>query len=85
MSGANGDNLHCLVGHKYPAADGGNYGIYVVGCIPETGDLVVVTVAGGKVRYDEEPHRLDAFKASYRYQLSLPNAGVLTPSEARQL
>ena len=80
MSEANGDNLHCFVGHTYPAADGGNYGIYVVGCIPEKNDLVVMTVAGGKVRYDEEPRRLDAFKASYRYKLSLPNA----ESEASQ-
>jgi len=74
MSEANGDKLHCFVGHKFRAADGGDYGIYVVGCIPEKDDLVVMTVSGGKVRYDEEPRRLDAFKASYRYILDLPNA-----------
>jgi len=76
MSGSKGDNLHCFVGHMYPAADGGNYGIYVVGCIPEKNDLVVMTVAGGKVRYDEEPRRLDAFKAGYRYNLSPPNDSI---------
>ena len=42
MKEAKGDNLQRLVGHKYPAADGGNYGIYVVGCIPEKDDLVVM-------------------------------------------
>ena len=77
MNAVNGDNLHCFVGHKYPAADGGDYGIYVVGCIPEKDDLVVMTVSGGKVRYDEAPRRLDAFKASYRYKLSVPNDQAL--------
>lgn len=67
----NKDSLHHFIGHQYPAADGGDYGIYVVGCIPEKNDLVVMSVVGGKVRYDEEPRRLDAFKASYRYQLNV--------------
>jgi len=71
----NGDSLHRFIGHKYPAADGGNYGIYVVGCIPEKNDLVVMTVLGGEVKYDlnSPPRRLDAFKASYRYKLNMPD------------
>lgn len=63
-------NLSKLIGHKYPAADGGNYGIYVVGYIPEQNDLIVLKVCGGSVCYDKPLMRIDAFKASYRYRLS---------------
>ena len=58
-----------LMGKQFMAADGGNYGIYVVGCLPEKDDLIVMTVVDGKVQYDKHPHRIDLFKASYRYIL----------------
>jgi hypothetical protein len=67
--GTNPDQFHRFIGRQFRAKDGGDYGIYVVGCIPEKNDLVVMSVSGDKVRYDEEPRRLDAFKASYRYQM----------------
>jgi hypothetical protein len=68
MSYRKGEQLRELVGNKYPAADGGSYGIYVVGCIPEKDDLVVLYTHNGVVEYGE-PRRLDGFKASYRYCL----------------
>ena len=80
---AKGDSIHRFVGHKYPAADGGNYGIYVVGCIPEKNDLVVIPVSGGEVKYDQPPRRLDAFKASYCYKLNMPNRAERQEGEGR--
>jgi len=70
----NGDSLHRFIGHKYPAANGCNHGIYVVGCIPEKNDLVVMSISRGEVEYANSPRRLDAFKASYRYKLNMPDA-----------
>ena len=69
------EDFQKFIGKCYPAADGGNYGIYVVGALPEKQDFIVMTVLGGKVQYgvDEPPRRLDMFKASYRYQLDKPS------------
>ncbi len=64
-------NPERYVGRNHQAADGGNYGIYIVGLLPEKDDFVVMyTFDGGKIRYDEDPRRLDYFKASYRYILT---------------
>ena len=58
--------------YYYPAADGGDYGITIVGNLPEKNDFIVMNVTKGKVRYDEPPRRLDIHKASYRYQMNKP-------------
>ncbi len=63
------NNLYQFLGNIYPAANGENFGIYVVGCIPEKQDLIVLSVVGGKIKYNEQPRRLDAWKASYKYKL----------------
>ncbi len=57
------------VGRNHQAADGGNYGIYIVGLLPEKKDFVVMHTVNGAILYSEDPHRLDYFKASYRYIL----------------
>jgi len=64
---------YTLIGKQIPAADGGNYGHLVVGYNPRANDLLVVPIrwsTGEPLNpADTEPHRLDLFKASYRYQL----------------
>ena len=56
------------IGEYFKAADGGNYGIYIVGILLKVEDFVVMTTINGKIVYSEEPRRLDYFKASYRYK-----------------
>jgi hypothetical protein len=63
------NNPEDYVGWNHLAADGGNYGIFIVGLLPEKNDFVVMNTVGGKIRYDEAPRRIDYFKASYRYRL----------------
>lgn len=64
---------HTLIGKQIPAADGGNYGHLVVGYNAKSNDLLVVPIrwSTGEPLHPAttEPHRLDLFKASYRYQL----------------
>jgi hypothetical protein len=62
-----------LVGGKFRASDGGNYGIYVVGYVPEQISLVVLTIRGRdfKVQYDEPPRLLSAKMAMHLYDLKV--------------
>lgn len=65
-------NPHSLIGKQVPAADGGDYGHLVVGFDQEADDLLVIPIrwsTGEPLRSGDGPQRLDAFKASYRYQL----------------
>lgn len=60
------------VGGFYPAADGGSYGIRILGYVRETMEFIVIVCnANGKsLQYGpQDPHRLAAIKASYRYKL----------------
>ena len=53
-----------------PAADGGNYGVRVIGYIEETDDYLVMNITWNTkelITKDSEPRRLNAFKMSYRY------------------
>jgi hypothetical protein len=63
-----------LIGKVFMAADGGNYGIFVISYLEEVDDLVVINTIGKKIDYSQENkiHRLDVFKASYRYVLDEP-------------
>jgi len=63
-----------LINKVFMAADGGNYGIFVIGYLEEVDDLVVIDTIGKKIdyRYYNPIHRLDVFKASYRYVLDEP-------------
>jgi hypothetical protein len=63
------DNPGRYVGQYHQAADGGNYGIFIVGVLPEKQDFVVLNTLNGEIQYNEEPRRIDYFKASYRYVL----------------
>ena len=64
---------HTIVGKQVPAADGGDYGHLIVGFNESTRDFHVVPIkwSTGEPLYPgaAEPHFLDLFKASYRYQL----------------
>lgn len=67
-----------LVGGKFRAFDGGNYGIYVVGYVPEQISLVVLTIRGRdfKVQYDEPPRLLSAKMAMHLYDLKVKDVKV---------
>ena len=61
-----------LIGKQVPAADGGDYGHLIVDFNPVSGDFKVVPICwstGEPLRPGEAPQFLDAWKASYRYQL----------------
>ena len=63
---------HTLIGKQVPAADGGDYGHLIVGFHAPSNDFEVVPVrwsTGEPLHPDRGPQFLDAFKASYRYQL----------------
>jgi len=64
-------NPERYVGRNHTAADGRAYGIYIVGLLPAKNDFVVMNTVEGKIRYDEAPRRINYFKASYRYILTL--------------
>jgi len=50
------------------AADGGGYGVRVIGYDEETDDYLVFQINWNtKELYDHEPRYLDAFKITYRY------------------
>ena|SRR3989304_2928002 len=57
------------VGGKYLAADGSNYGIYILELDEKKSDFIVVALVKGKVDEAMGLCRLDCFKASYRYEL----------------
>lgn len=61
--------INKLLGETYMAADGGPYGIKIVGYIMEKHDFIAVEVLGDSVRYDKPLYRIDFSKASYRYKL----------------
>jgi len=61
-----------LIGKQVPAADGGDYGHLIVDYIPAAGDFKVIPIcwSTGEPLYPSRgPQFLDAWKASYRYQL----------------
>jgi len=66
-----------LIGTEVPAADGGDYGHRIVGYNPHSNDFMVIPIcwstgvplSDGRIQY------LDAFKASYRYDLSRHRPG----------
>ena len=61
-----------LIGKQVPAADGGDYGHLIVDFNPVSGDFQVVPIcwSTGEPLYPVgAPQLLDAWKASYRYQL----------------
>jgi hypothetical protein len=62
-------NYEQYIGGTYFAADGGGYGIYIVGILPDVSDFVVMDVRQGKIDYTAQPRRLGCYKASYRYVL----------------
>ena len=64
---------HLLIGKKIPAADGGDYGHFIVGYDEVRDDLLVVPIkwSTGEVfpLCGEIPQRISRYKASYRYML----------------
>jgi len=64
---------HTLIGKRVPAADGGDYGHLIVGFHASSNDFLVVPIrwsTGEPLNPNNQgPLTLDAFKASYRYQL----------------
>jgi hypothetical protein len=63
---------HTLIGRQVPAADGGDYGHLIVDYIPAAGDFKVIPICwstGDPLYPSTGPQFLDAWKASYRYQL----------------
>jgi hypothetical protein len=64
------ENPEKYVGRNHQAADGGNYGIHIVGLLPEKQDFVVMPTVNGHIVYSGEPFRLDYSKATYRYVLT---------------
>ena len=65
---------YTLIGKQVPAADGGDRGCLIVDYDEADDDLMVIPIiwsTGAAWRPGlTEARRLDAFKASYRYQLS---------------
>ena len=65
---------YTLIGKQVPAADGGDRGCLIVDYDEEDDDLMVIPIiwsTGAAWRPGlTGAHRLDVFKASYRYQLS---------------
>jgi len=63
---------HTLIGKQVPAADGGDYGHLVVGFHAPSNYLEVVPIrwsTGEPLNPSGGPQFIDAWKASYRYQL----------------
>lgn len=59
-----------LVGKKFRASDGGNYGVFIVALLPEVDDYVVMSIGrDGEMRYEEEPRRLSVSKIEAYYNL----------------
>lgn len=61
---------HSLLFKDLPAADGGNYGVRVVGYDEETDDYIVSEINWNTkelIDKNSEPHYIDAFKITYRY------------------
>ncbi len=72
---------YSLLFKDLPAADGGNYGVRVIGYVEETDDYLVLGINWNTkevIDPDKDPRRLDAFKMSYRYSpknaISIGNA-----------
>ena len=61
---------HSLLFKDLPAADGGNYGVRVIGYDEETDDYIVSEIDWNTkelIDKNSEPHYIDAFKITYRY------------------
>ncbi len=66
-------NPHSLVGKQVPAADGADYGHLIVDYLEASNDFKVVPIkwsTGEPLYPNGGPQWIDAFKASYRYQLN---------------
>jgi len=66
-------NPHSLVGKQVPAADGADYGHLIVDYLEASNDFQVVPIkwsTGEPLYPNRGPQWIDAFKASYRYQLN---------------
>jgi hypothetical protein len=63
---------YTLIGKQVPAADGGDYGHLIVGFQASSNDFLTVPIrwsTGEPLHPHRGPALVDAFKASYRYQL----------------
>ena len=61
---------YSLLFKDLPAADGGNYGVRVIGYYEETDDYLVLAIRWNTkevINENSEPRHLNAFKISYRY------------------
>ena len=61
---------HSLLFKDLPAADGGNYGVRVIGYDEETDDYIISEIDWNTkelIDKNSEPHYIDAFKITYRY------------------
>lgn len=61
---------YSLLFKDLPAADGGNYGVRVIGYDEETDDYLVLGINWNTkelLAKNSEPRRMGAFKMSYRY------------------
>ena len=62
---------HSLLFKDLPAADGGNYGVRVIGYVEETDDYIITEITWNTkevIDQDKEPRYIDAFKITYRYR-----------------
>ena len=61
---------HSLLFKDLPSADGGNYGVRVIGYDEETDDYIVSEIDWNTkelIDKNSEPRYIDAFKITYRY------------------
>lgn len=61
---------YSLLFKDLPAADGGNYGVRVIGYDEETDDYIITEITWDTkevIEQDSEPRYIDAFKITYRY------------------
>ena len=61
---------HSLLFKDLPAADGGNYGVRVIGYNEKTDDYIVSEINWNTkelIDKNSEPRYIDAFKITYRY------------------
>ena len=64
-------NYKKYIGKYLSAADGSNYGIFIIGALPEAQDFVVILTIDKEIQYQEKIRRLDFYKATSRYVLDL--------------
>jgi len=62
---------YSLLFKDLPAADGGNYGVRVIGYVEETDDYLVMNIRWNTkevINPEVDPRHLNAFKITYRYR-----------------